>query len=409
MFHCSTLLLDAAPQQGADDRDDHDFDDFGCGVDGPGSAMGGGGTTRAEHIAIKRMTVECLRNETIARCTVLLPMVKLPNDVETKVWCMYHCKYSCPCSDYKNPLEYGPDKCRSRNVGRRTGATKFKTTKQQINPISMSTPKSGTPASATASDSRMSNPSRRHKRKLVTSIVTHDTEDMFDIAPDDLPSLSSDSNPTSDSQTRKIKIQKVNGRYIMSPTASTPLKYKVRKNRSEHNFKFHPTLSGLDFEAQCARTSGLVVRTPNQTRMPHKVVVKKKKRSLNKHQQQQPYISDEDPLEVDPKVDGIRPLQHIVATKIFSSKRSPCAADEAEAPAKKLPTAEVDRKTMPKSIAAMISSTLTLTIKPKGKKQYVKWGLIKEGLDRKQVKLWFCFKTVSSQVLTFNNHVIHAQ
>ena len=40
-------------------------------------------------------------------CTVIMPMVNLPTN--TSIWCMYHAQYSCPCSKYKNPLDFAPD------------------------------------------------------------------------------------------------------------------------------------------------------------------------------------------------------------------------------------------------------------------------------------------------------------
>lgn len=49
---------------------------------------------------------------------VLIPPLKLPNDVDIRVWCIYHGRYICSCSDYKNPLDFEPKVSRSRNVGR---------------------------------------------------------------------------------------------------------------------------------------------------------------------------------------------------------------------------------------------------------------------------------------------------
>ena len=40
-------------------------------------------------------------------CTVIVPLVNLP--ASTSIWCMYHAQYSCPCSKYKNPLDFAPD------------------------------------------------------------------------------------------------------------------------------------------------------------------------------------------------------------------------------------------------------------------------------------------------------------
>ena len=43
-----------------------------------------------------------------------------------KIWCLYHNQYECPCHNYKNPLEYGPDINKSRNVARRSLGSHFK-------------------------------------------------------------------------------------------------------------------------------------------------------------------------------------------------------------------------------------------------------------------------------------------
>ena len=40
-------------------------------------------------------------------CTVIVPLVNLPKN--TNIWCLYHAQYSCPCSKYKNPLDFAPD------------------------------------------------------------------------------------------------------------------------------------------------------------------------------------------------------------------------------------------------------------------------------------------------------------
>ena len=40
-------------------------------------------------------------------CTVIVPLVNLP--ASTNIWCMFHAQYSCPCRDYKNPLDFAPD------------------------------------------------------------------------------------------------------------------------------------------------------------------------------------------------------------------------------------------------------------------------------------------------------------
>ena len=33
---------------------------------------------------------------------------------DTRVWCLFHCQYDCPCKSYKSPLDYAPD----RNIRR---------------------------------------------------------------------------------------------------------------------------------------------------------------------------------------------------------------------------------------------------------------------------------------------------
>ena len=40
-------------------------------------------------------------------CTVIVPLVPLPKSCN--IWCLYHAQYSCPCSKYKNPLDFAPD------------------------------------------------------------------------------------------------------------------------------------------------------------------------------------------------------------------------------------------------------------------------------------------------------------
>ena len=75
------------------------------------------------------MIGECVRNETVTRCAVLVPQIPLPPD--TKVWCMYHCQYDCECRDLHNPLDYGPDLTASRNVSKRSLGGNFKTQKRR--------------------------------------------------------------------------------------------------------------------------------------------------------------------------------------------------------------------------------------------------------------------------------------
>ena len=77
----------------------------------------------------KRLKVEHLKEETIKKCTVLLPRIDLPETVQP--WCMYHCQHSCPCSKFRNPLDFGPDLTASRNVAKRTLGGNFKTAKRE--------------------------------------------------------------------------------------------------------------------------------------------------------------------------------------------------------------------------------------------------------------------------------------
>ena len=47
------------------------------------------------------------RSADLIPCTVIVPLVNLPKSCA--VWCLYHAQYSCPCSKYKNPLDFAPD------------------------------------------------------------------------------------------------------------------------------------------------------------------------------------------------------------------------------------------------------------------------------------------------------------
>ena len=58
--------------------------------------------------SITKLTAEKLNEDVVEKCTVFVPFIKLPE--ATAVWCMFHCQYSCPCSMYKDPLDYGPDR-----------------------------------------------------------------------------------------------------------------------------------------------------------------------------------------------------------------------------------------------------------------------------------------------------------
>jgi len=50
----------------------------------------------------KRLKVEHLKEETIKKCTVLIPRLEIPDTV--KPWCMYHCQHACPCSKFRNQV-----------------------------------------------------------------------------------------------------------------------------------------------------------------------------------------------------------------------------------------------------------------------------------------------------------------
>ncbi len=70
----------------------------------------------------ERILAEGINSDIIQKCTVLVPMVNLPDD--TLAWCMYHCQYSCPCEKFKNPLDYAPDRNQAPSQGRATGKGK---------------------------------------------------------------------------------------------------------------------------------------------------------------------------------------------------------------------------------------------------------------------------------------------
>ena len=46
----------------------------------------GSSSARPRDEVIRRMIGECVRNETVTRCAVLVPQLPIPDD--TKVWCM---------------------------------------------------------------------------------------------------------------------------------------------------------------------------------------------------------------------------------------------------------------------------------------------------------------------------------
>ena len=209
----------------------------------------------------KRMMSECIRNQTITRCAVLVPLIKVPED--TKVWCMYHCQYGCPCSDFKNPLDFGPDLTASRNMSKRATGSTFKTKKRR------------------ASDA-LQPPKTQKQRKVA------------------------------------------------------PVKISLKA-------------SPFDVTLQSARTSGAVVRKNQGHKTPHHVVVAKKNAKVKgKATKAAP------PMHERPKVES---------------------------------TDHVDQEQL-KSLTPFISKDLSLPLKPKGTVQYMKWGLIKHGLDAHIIKIW---------------------
>ena len=73
----------------------------------------------------RRLTQDSLKHDKIKKCTVIMPMLPDLNE-HVKIWCLYHNQYECPCHNYKNPLDYGPDINQSRNVARRSLGSNFK-------------------------------------------------------------------------------------------------------------------------------------------------------------------------------------------------------------------------------------------------------------------------------------------
>ncbi|XP_040563596.1 uncharacterized protein [Lepeophtheirus salmonis] len=74
-----------------------------------------------ENPNIVKMISNGIRDGVSRKCTVLVPKINLSNlDISVKPWCMYHCRHSCPCFKFENPLDYAPDLSKSRNVARRS-------------------------------------------------------------------------------------------------------------------------------------------------------------------------------------------------------------------------------------------------------------------------------------------------
>ena len=338
---------------------DHDFDDFGCGVDGPGSAMGGGAKTRADDLGMKRMTIDNLRNDTIARCTVLLPMIKLPTDVDTRVWCMYHCQYRCPCSDYKNPLDYGPDLSKSRNVSKRTGSKVFITKKRKASV--------GNSLEVYDKDVSESKSSKQSPAKISVSGIGKPFDKY--------------------SNARKIKIRKVNGKYVSTCSLSKQKKSLFNEDNAS------------------SRTSGLVVRS-NKSRMPHKIVLKKKKKKLRQgtsltSQQNVKTIFDEGIVleehnqnSLDKEKRRLKMLANVPISRgevIQVSEYSSTFVMKSEGKQE-----DDESNDMVKKLALKIqndklhSSRLNLNPKSKGETQFPFWGTIRHSLQKRHIKMW-CF------------------
>ena len=168
----------------------------------------------------KRLKVEHLKEETIKKCTVLLPRIDLPETVQP--WCMYHCQHSCPCSKFRNPLDFGPDLTASRNVAKRTLGGNFKTAKRESVDASSEKPQVA-------------------KRTLGK--------------PGQAPLVRSNSTPAGSTPSAAITPGITAASKPSPPTRS----YKFS---TEHH---------------CARTAGLVLKPRHKTQLPHKVVVVSKK------------------------------------------------------------------------------------------------------------------------------------
>ena len=199
---------------------DSKIEEFGQ-IEGPEGqiiiAPGISGVCVTEERHAKRLKTEHLREETIKKCTVIVPRLDLPTSV--RVWCIFHCTYNCPCDKYKDPLDFGPDLSASRNVAKRTIGGHFKTSKLV------------TPAA-----------------KIVPQMAKRTGK---------LPS-----KPTQPAKPVMSRSNSVGS----SGGASTPA---TPKSAPSKGFKFST-------DQHCARTSGMIIRQKNKTQMPHKIVVAKK-------------------------------------------------------------------------------------------------------------------------------------
>ncbi|CAB4060408.1 unnamed protein product [Lepeophtheirus salmonis] len=95
-----------------------------------------------ENPNIVKMISNGIRDGVSRKCTVLVPKINLSNlDISVKPWCMYHCRHSCPCFKFENPLDYAPDLSKSRkhdeekdnddNVEKETSNKNYKVRKDQ--------------------------------------------------------------------------------------------------------------------------------------------------------------------------------------------------------------------------------------------------------------------------------------
>ncbi len=118
----------------------------------PASALTPGSAAGTSSASARRMTQEGLKRDQIKKCTVIMPRLDVPD--ETSAWCLFHNVHGCPCSEYRNPLDYGPDVNRSRNVAKRSLGNNFKTAKRPFQPmLRRCVSENGTAASVTQASS----------------------------------------------------------------------------------------------------------------------------------------------------------------------------------------------------------------------------------------------------------------
>ena len=72
------------------------------------------------------------RSADLIPCSVIVPLVNLPST--TNIWCMYHAQYSCPCSKFRNPLDFAPDiESGELSIGDSDGIKKRKVSQDSLN------------------------------------------------------------------------------------------------------------------------------------------------------------------------------------------------------------------------------------------------------------------------------------